>query len=299
MPPGRTNVAPEAPVRQASSLGPRVMSAVVAVPILAVLIWFGFWPVTTLVVAATVLSLYELFQALEQGGYHPRRLTGIACGLGFCAAAILTHTLGRDLIGVALALGLLLGLLVELAQRDHEGALLSWALTFTGACYVGWLLSHYILIQTLQTPLLADGWLTGLGILPGSAWVYAVLAITWLQDTGAYFAGRAFGRHKMAPYLSPKKTWEGAIGGLFSAIIVALLVKPLFGLPISYVSVALLGVVGGIVGPLGDLAESLIKRQVHVKDAGTLIPGHGGILDRIDSMLFTGPVLYYLILLLT
>lgn len=275
------------------------MSAVVAVPVLAVLIWFGFWPVTTLVVAATVLSLYELYQALEQGGYRPRRLTGIVCGLGFCAATILTHILGRDLVGVALAFSLLLGLLVELAQRDHEGALLSWALTLSGACYVGWLLSQYILIQSLTAPLLPNSWLANLRISPGSAWVYAVLAITWLQDTGAYFAGRAFGRHKMAPYLSPKKTWEGAIGGLLSALVIALLVKPLLGLPVSYVGAALLGVVGGIVGPLGDLAESLIKRQVNVKDAGALIPGHGGILDRIDSMLFTGPVLYYLILLLT
>lgn len=285
--------------RAASSLGPRVVSAAVAVPVLAVLIWTGFWAVSTLVVVVVILSLFEFYGVLERGGYHPRRITGIVCGLGFCVAAILSRTFNYNLTGAVLAFSILLSLTVELARRDRTGALVDWALTFVGACYVGWLLSHYIALEALDTQLVPNNWLASVYMSPGSAWLYAVLAITWLQDTGAYFAGRAFGRHRMAPYLSPKKTWEGAIGGLLSALIVGILVKPLLGLPISYAGAALLGIVGGIVGPLGDLAESLIKRQVNVKDAGALIPGHGGILDRVDSMLFTGPVLYYLILLLS
>src|SRR5215213_8224490 len=104
-----------------------------------------------------------------------------------------------------------------------------------------------------------------------------VMVVTWLQDALAYFAGRSFGRHKMAPTLSPKKTWEGAIGGLVASIGAGVACVALMGLPISLGAGALLGMVGGIIGPLGDLAESLIKRQVGLKDAGHLIPGHGGI----------------------
>src|SRR6185436_8857704 len=104
-----------------------------------------------------------------------------------------------------------------------------------------------------------------------------------------------WGRHKMAPTLSPKKTWEGAAGGLIGAVVASLVCIPLLGLPLGPGAGLVLGIVGGVVGPLGDLAESLIKRQVGLKDAGNLIPGHGGILDRADSLLFTIPILYYLI----
>lgn len=103
----------------------------------------------------------------------------------------------------------------------------------------------------------------------------------------------------MAPILSPKKSWEGFAGGMVAAIATALFCVPLLGLPITLLEAAILGVIAGIFGPLGDLAESLIKRQVGVKDSGYIIPGHGGILDRIDSILFTGPVVYYMIVLFT
>lgn len=295
---GSGNVALEDSRLKASSLTQRVMTAVVAVPVLAVLIWLGFWPVAILVVAATLLSLAELYRTLARGGYAPRRATGFACGLLFCAAALLLPLRGIDLVGLALTLAIIGSLVAELAQRDRTAGLVSWALTLAGTVYVAWLFSHYILLAAITTPLQGNGWLAALHILPGAAWIYTVLAITWLQDTGAYFAGRSFGRHAMAPYISPKKTWEGAAGGLLAAVLTALLCKPLFGLNIGYAGMALLGAVGAICGLVGDLAESFIKRQVNVKDAGQLLPGHGGILDRVDSMLFTGPVLYYLIRLL-
>jgi len=190
------------------------------------------------------------------------------------------------------------GLIVELARGDHEAALPSWALTLAGTLYLSWLLSHFILLRELNTPL-NSGLLASLQIEPGAAWIYFTLAITFIQDTAAYFVGRSWGRHKMAPALSPKKTWEGAIGGLVGAIASSLICIPLLGLPIGFGAGVLLGVAGGVVGPLGDLSESLIKRQVGLKDAGSIIPGHGGILDRADSLLFTAPTLYYLISIFT
>jgi phosphatidate cytidylyltransferase len=294
------NAASAASPKRASPLLQRVLSSLVLLPVLAALIWLGFWPTALLALVAAAFGLYELYSALAHGGYRPRWAPGFAAGLLLCATPALARLTGANLAGFSLALALGLTLVAELARRDREGALTSWALTFAGACYVGWLLAHYLLLRALATPLVAGGgWLAALRIEPGAAWVYAVLAITWLQDTGAYFVGRAYGRHKMAPYLSPKKSWEGAAGGVLASLLTALLLVALLGLPISYAGAALLGLVGALAGLLGDLAESFIKRQVHVKDAGALIPGHGGLLDRADSLLFTGPALYYLILLLT
>lgn len=276
----------------------RVATVVVALPVLIVLIWLGFWFVATIVVVGTLLSLYELYGALAHGGYRPRVAVGFVCGLLLCGAPILRSLTGTDLTGLAFALAILGSLTAELAQRDREGGLASWSLTFSGTVYVAWLFSHYVMLASIADPAISNGWLAATGVTTGSAWIYTVLAITWLQDTGAYFVGRSFGRTRMAPYLSPKKTWEGAAGGLLASVLVALLCRPLFGLPLGYGGMALLGAAGAVVGLLGDLAESFIKRQVHVKDAGQLIPGHGGILDRVDSVLFNGAVLYYLILLL-
>ncbi|MDQ5851749.1 MAG: phosphatidate cytidylyltransferase, partial [Chloroflexota bacterium] len=125
------------------------------------------------------------------------------------------------------------------------------------------------------------------------------LLITSANDTAAYFVGRAWGRRRMAPSISPNKSWEGAAGGLAGAVVAGALLVPLLGLPISAAMGMLLGGVGGVAGQAGDLAESLLKRQAGIKDSGHLIPGHGGLLDRADSLLFTVPTLYYLVRWLT
>jgi phosphatidate cytidylyltransferase len=152
-----------------------------------------------------------------------------------------------------------------------------------------------VLLRAITGPLDPAGWLHVLKLEPGAAWIVFVLAITFISDTGAYFTGRLWGQHRMAPYISPKKSWEGALGGLLFAMLAGALLVHLLGLPIPTWAGALLGGIGSIAGQAGDLAESLIKRQVDIKDSGHIIPGHGGILDRIDSLLFTAPVLYYVI----
>jgi phosphatidate cytidylyltransferase len=275
-----------------------VLTAAIGVPLLAGLIWLGVWPLALLVLVAVLIALHELYGALSQSGFQPRLAVGFASGLLLCLAAAARPLLPADPVGLALAVIVCGSLIAEIARRNREGALVSWALTLAGACYVGWLFSHFILLRQLQTPLRPGSWLAPLRIDAGAAWVYAVLAITWLQDTGAYFTGRALGRHKMAPTLSPNKTWEGAAGGVATSVLTALLLVPLLGLPVSYGAAVVLGLVGGVLGLVGDLAESFIKRQVAIKDLGALLPGHGGVLDRADSIMFTGPILYYLILLL-
>lgn len=292
------NAASAASPGRASSLVTRIVSAVVLVPLLVGLVYWSVWSTALLVTAAVVICLLELHRLVRQAGFPPRLSTALVAGLGLCVAATLQGLVPFDLVALAVGASLLFSLIGELPRRNREGSLQSWALSFAGAYYVGGLLSYYILLRRLETPL-EGGWLAPLQIPPGAAWVFLVLAITWLQDTAAFFVGRRWGRHKMAPYLSPKKTWEGALGGFVASIAAAALATPLLGLPIGYAAAALIGAAGGIFGPLGDLAESLIKRQIGVKDAGNIIPGHGGILDRADSMLFTGPIIYYLIILLT
>jgi len=281
-----------------SSLASRVLSALVLLPVIALLVWWSIWSVVATIMVVLVIGLSELYAAFVAGGYRPRTRLGLGIGLALAASVALRPLLAVDLVALTLTGSIMASLIAELARGDHEAALPSWALTLAGTLYLSWLLSHFILLRALNTPL-NSGLLASLQIEPGAAWIYFTLAITFIQDTAAYFVGRSWGRHKMAPALSPKKTWEGAIGGLVGAIASSLVCIPLLGLPIGFGAGLLLGLAGGVVGPLGDLSESLIKRQVGLKDAGSIIPGHGGILDRADSLLFTAPTLYYLISIFT
>ncbi|MEO7908221.1 MAG: phosphatidate cytidylyltransferase [Roseiflexaceae bacterium] len=289
------NAASAASPRNSGSLAQRVLSAALLLPLMIVLVWWSVWSVGITVVLATVAGLLELYAAFRQGGYQPRTLVGIGSALAIIAAISFQPMVAFDLLLPVVTCIIVVGLVAELTYPQQSGSLPSWSLTLAGAFYLAWLLSHFILLRSLNAPALHDSIFTQFGMQPGVAWIYYACAITWLQDTSAYFVGRSFGRHKLAPILSPKKTWEGAAGGMLGAILTGVLGVLLLGLPITLLQGALLGLVGGIVGPLGDLSESLIKRQVGLKDAGNLIPGHGGILDRADSLLFTIPILYYLI----
>lgn len=281
-----------------SSLRQRLCTTAIVLPFVVAVVYWGVLPLTLLVMGGAAISLIELYRALKQGGYYPRPAIGVSAALFLCVAALLQGIVPFDATGAALASTILVSLIGELPRRERNGSLVGWALTLASACYIGWLIGHYILLRRLEIPL-HTGWLAFLHIPSGAAWVYVVLAITWLQDTMAYIVGRRWGHHMMAPYLSPGKSWEGAASGFITSVLTALLAVPLLGLPISYGGALILGTAGGIVGPLGDLVESLIKRQMGIKDISNLMPGHGGVFDRLDSMLFTAPVLYYLILLLT
>ncbi len=154
---------------------------------------------------------------------------------------------------------------------------------------------------------LVSGWVYGalpLGLLPllrarpeGAWWVLLLCALTWLNDTGAYFVGHAFGRHKLHPRVSPGKTWEGFAGGLVFSLLAAFGVRWIALRGLGALDCVVLGGVAGFVGPLGDLTESLFKRACGVKDSGRLMPGHGGMLDRIDALIFNTPVVYLYVVL--
>jgi phosphatidate cytidylyltransferase len=153
-----------------------------------------------------------------------------------------------------------------------------------GVVYVGGLMAALPLLHRGAGPPFHPG--------AGSAWVALAIAVTFANDTGAYFVGRAFGRHKLAPSISPGKTIEGAVGGLAAALTLTFVAGWTLMPELSVRDRLAIGVVASVVGPAGDLVESLIKRGAGVKDSGRSIPGHGGILDRIDALLFVGAYVY-------
>jgi phosphatidate cytidylyltransferase len=179
-----------------------------------------------------------------------------------------------------------LSLIGLLGRRQIEGVLTGWVWTIAGILYVGWLLSHLVALRGLDN---------------GQNWVFFVLYVTWVSDSAAFLIGRRFGRHKLAPHISPGKTWEGTIAGLGGAILMSILffMPTYYQLPLTNWQVILLGILVSIFGQVGDLVESLLKRNMGVKDSGRLMPGHGGVLDRIDSLIFAGIVVYYYAIWLT
>lgn len=212
------------------------------------------------------------------------------------AAAIAALAGGGEqaLLGiVAVAVGL--PLVIAILAPPRDGALTSWALAVAGSLYLAVPAFATVAIRQSTGPIdrhwlssladtLAFGWR---GAPRGLAWFLTILLITWMNDTFAYLLGRAFGRHPLIPRVSPKKTVEGAIGGLVGSAIMAVVAAIVFGLDINLLLAIAFGIVLSVVGIFGDLAESFMKRQAGVKDSGTLIPGHGGMLDRLDALLFT------------
>jgi phosphatidate cytidylyltransferase len=163
-----------------------------------------------------------------------------------------------------------------------KDAAINWVWILGGIIYIGWMLSHLIPLRGLEA---------------GRDWVLLALFATFAADTAAFFSGRSLGRHSLASKIRPGKTWEGAVGGFLGAIVGALILATILPqITIQYWQVVLLGALIGIFSQLGDLAESMLKRGIGVKDAGKLIPGHGGILDRLDSIIFTVVVVYYYVI---
>jgi phosphatidate cytidylyltransferase len=261
------------------SVGQRTITSVIAMPIVLAFVWFGGWWAFAAATLVVILGTYELHTMMLHEGYHPLIWISFALSILFLLAAVLPQQ-RLLLIESGLSMALLITFPLLFFRKKLEGAMVDWSLTLAIAIYLGWPMSVFLLVRGSQV-----------GVSAGFWWVVTVLLGVWGFDTGAFFAGHFFGRHKLAPNISPAKTWEGVIGGLVLSIIAALLFTA-WPLGVPWYLAILLGIVIGVAATLGDLAESLIKRQTHVKDSGQIMPGHGGILDRIDSLLFAVIAVY-------
>lgn len=258
----------------------RVISAVIVLPLFYLLVRYlppmAFFIVVLFGILLGQLEFYRLYYPVGKRGL-------ILFGL-FCGGLVAVHFyepglfLDREVLTALVAAVLLYQLAM---QKDLTVTLTDAAVTLLGLFYVGWFLGHLILLRNLNQ---------------GEFLIFFLFLVTWAGDTGAYYIGKGFGRRRMAPQVSPNKTIEGAIGGWLATVLAAVLAQQWF-LPLISVSDSLiLGGLLGIVGQLGDLTESMFKRGAGVKDSGHFLPGHGGILDKLDSLIFTAPVLYYYLL---
>jgi phosphatidate cytidylyltransferase len=279
-PPPVANSDPGAANRQwRRSLLLRVGTGIVGVPIILALLWFGGWVLFGGLVLIVGAASYEMHRMLTGEGKRPLSLFSLALSLDFLLAAILTGWRG-PLIEGGISILLLLSFTWLLVRRKTlDGSLVDWALTMAVPFYLGWPLSFFLRLRGDQ-----------IGPSTGFWWVLVVLLGVWVFDSAAFFTGRFLGRHKLAALVSPSKTWEGVIGGIIGGIAVTLLTTRPLNIPFYHAII--LGLLISVAGQVGDLAESLIKRQTHVKDSSHLIPGHGGVLDRIDSQLFAVIVAY-------
>jgi phosphatidate cytidylyltransferase len=224
------------------------------------------------------------------------------------AALPVVAYIGTEYHSMLILTAAMIGVMVRSVGRAQIAeALVSISGTFMGVFYVGWLLSHIVVLRNFHRAASRNYGVEavdGLGIVPEAGIffvIFCLVAVVW-SDAGAYFAGRAWGKRKLAPRISPGKTVEGAIGGV-GGTVVALISKGIFDLAWPDLSRALawgpavvMGVVVSVAAIIGDLAESLMKRDARTKDAGSLLPGMGGVLDRIDSPLLGIPVMYYMLL---
>jgi phosphatidate cytidylyltransferase len=258
----------------------RVITALWGIPLIVVAIWFSkpeySFPFFTVVVALWgVLAVYEFYRMAGVSKIIPLTCFGLLWTLLFI---IHPHFDYEPLVPLLLTSAAALSLIMLVFLTKKEGVFGSWSWMAGGILYVGWLLSYLVMLR----------------LDAGRNWVYLAILATFGSDTAAYFIGKAFGRHKLAPQISPGKTREGAAAGVLGAVIVSLLFTldtPL-QLPLHYWQAIVLGLLISVFGQFGDLVESLLKRNFSVKDSGNLMPGHGGLLDRLDSILFAGVVVY-------
>jgi phosphatidate cytidylyltransferase len=270
---------PQKSSRQKGAIGQRILTSIVAIPIVLVFVWFGGWWAFAASALVVVLGINELHTMMIHEGYHPMIGVSLVLSLLFLLAAMFPQ-LRLTLLEIGLSIAVLVSFPLLFFRKKLEGAMLDWSLTLAIAIYLGWPMSLFPQLRGYEV-----------GFSSGLCWVLIVLLGVWGFDTGAFFSGRFFGRHKLAPKISPAKTWEGVIGGMIFSIAFSLLLT-VIPLKISWYLAIVLGILIGVAATLGDLAESLIKRQTHVKDSGHFMPGHGGILDRVDSILFAVIVVF-------
>jgi len=269
----------------------RALSALLLVPPLLIALVIGVPAIAAVLVLVALLAGLEVFRLLKAAGYPSLSLFGTALAVTIVLEAAFSPMgdKGVLLIGV----GTVLAGVGAMGRLDPRDGLVVWFATVFGALYVG--LISFVLQVANTGPAIPAG--SALSVLSsGQGWIVLLVLGVWSYDTGAYLVGRQIGRHKFMTHISPAKSVEGLVGGLIATTIVTCLLLAALGQ--AWFGGLVLGPILGLSAQAGDLAESMLKRAAGVKDSGSLIPGHGGILDRIDSFLFAGPVVALYVLAL-
>lgn len=253
----------------------RILSAIVGIPLFLIIIWSGGWPLIIVLAGLICLAQWELNKILVKLNIVTTPLLNLVSG-ALCLAGVVVGPQDSGLV-LSGIIGLYLGGLV---LRFPQYSMVDASTNLMAALYTGWFFAQLYRLRSISN----DGFF----------FLIFLLVCNWASDTAAYFTGRSLGKIKLAPQVSPNKTVEGAVGGIIGAVIAAVALTGMApqGSLSAYAS---LGALISIFGQLGDLAESALKREAGIKDSSKLIPGHGGILDRFDSVLLTAPLTYYFI----
>jgi phosphatidate cytidylyltransferase len=261
---------------RSAALVRRLLSTLVLLPLFVWMVIDGpMWLFGAAMVLVGALGQWEFTGMFERAGVRTLRLIGLVGGSVLTASFALPISERVTFTAVLLAICVIGFLRAEVAGRA------AWepvAVTLFGVCYVNWLLGYTFWLRDLEH---------------GVEWILLLVSVTWLGETAAYVVGSTLGRHKLAPSISPRKTIEGAVAQLVMSGLAALGARAWFFPALSLDGALVAGLLLGVVGQAGDLIESAIKRSVGTKDTGRLIPGHGGMLDRVDSLLVNTPVLFY------
>lgn len=266
-------------------LSSRVKSALVFIPLILAIIAVGGVIYDLFFLAVILLGTRELHKLFKTMGYFSSLPLLMGCTGLFVLHRMLFPAFFSDLVLLVIIVANAIMALIRYEKGDNQAAL-SFAMQVAGSLYLGWLGAYFISVRHL---------------LNGGFWALVVFVIIWMIDMCAYFIGVRWGKHKLSPRLSPKKTWEGFVGGVLAGVLTGLLLSLILRrwLPDFHLYKGLLlGLVIALLTPMGDVFISMLKRVAGVKDSGTLIPGHGGILDRIDTWMWAMMLGYYLILLL-
>ncbi|PKP57078.1 hypothetical protein CVT91_11490 [Candidatus Atribacteria bacterium HGW-Atribacteria-1] len=243
--------------------------------------WKGF-PFFIIIIIIALLGLKELYSIARKHGYRPSYILGSILTLYFIIITVYDiYCLNYYIENIFITFFIILTFIFQLFKKDYSKVLAEISITIFGSIYLGYLLSFMLKIKDLPN---------------GNYYLISLLIITWANDTGAYLIGTKLGKNKIFPRISPKKTIEGSIGGIIFSITGTFALKNWLNL--TFNELLSLGLIISIIAQLGDLFESVLKRGSGIKDSGTLIPGHGGILDSLDSLIFTAPIFYYYITLL-
>lgn len=272
----------------------RLLTAAIGIPLLFVIFKLGGIIFLLFIMVLVLFAQLEYNNILESKNLPYAKKRSIISPL----LLVLASYYGYYLFGLFFTGTVITILILELRKTDFNETVLNLGTTLFGLIYLGWFLSHAVLLRNIDHIQGISNY-AGKQNIQDTGFFFIVFAVacTFLNDTGAYYTGRTIGTHKLTPKISPGKTIEGTIGGLGASILCGLVVNYIFGSPMGSEWTVFLGLLIGLTAVFGDLVESSIKRGAGIKDSGALLPGHGGVLDRFDSLIFVFPVTYYFVLI--
>jgi len=263
-----------------SNFWQRGITILIGGPVIVAGIYFGGIPFLLLVLILALFSINEFYNLMKLGDFFPAYWIGnLVTAFFIITAYFATKRNWEPGHSAIFTLAVIVALTMALFLHRPKNVTADIAITLFGFIYIGWFFSYFIFLR---------------GLTAHGGYLFFLLATIWAEDIAAYMVGKFFGKHKMFPSISPKKSWEGAIGGFIICLVAAGIFSRFSGM--SLMHALILGVIIGIIAPASDFVESMIKRDADAKDSSDIIPGHGGVLDRMDSFILTAPVVYYYII---